>query len=230
MTKFEIGIISDTVCPWCFIGYKRLQVAIAQPLSQNPADTFAIQWHPFQLDPKSPKGESIDKNTSYERKFGEDGAEMLRQRLRSAGKDAGIEFNFAGRTGNTLDSHRLIELAKEKGDATIDRNESSTNLQTRLVEELFADYFERGQDITSHEVLTKAAGRVGLDEDEICSFLTTESLARDVERMASDNRADGVSGVPYFNINDVFNVSGGQEPDAFIALFNRLKKREAATL
>lgn len=230
MTQFEISIVSDTVCPWCYIGYRRLKAAIAQHLTQHRTDSFSISWHPFQLDPHSPRGQSIEKTTSYESKFGAQQAEMIFERLRSAAKGTGIEFSFAGRTGNTLDSHRLIEFAQRRDISTDERSGHSITLQTRLVEEIFVDYFERERDITSHSVLIAAARRVGLDEDEIAAFLRSDSLAKEVEEMAKENRERGVNGVPNFTINGVFTVEGAQEPAAFQMLFNRLKKREGAVL
>ena len=220
MTHFSISIVSDTVCPWCYIGLRHLQAAIAQHLAMYSGDSFAVSWRPFQLNPNSPRGQSVEKADSYERKFGTEQANLVFERLRSAGKGAGIKFSFGGRTGNTLDSHRLLEFARQK-EANVE------DLQTRLAEELFADYFERERDITDHVVLTKAAGRVGLLEHEVETFLATDQLAAQVEKDAIAARDDGVHGVPLFNINDQFEVEGAQEPRAFLMLFERFKKKES---
>lgn len=230
MTKFNITIISDTVCPWCYIGYRRLRVAMSQHLENFPTDAFSITWHPFQLNPRFPKGTSMDKSANYEEKFGSEQRQMVFDRLKSAAKDVGIEFKFGGRIGNTLDSHRLIEFAQDKDQSENSRHDQLSDSRTRLVEQLFGDYFEREQDITDHGVLTQAAVRAGLDEDEVKAFLRSDKLAREVEEKANESRDQGINGVPHFDINGVFTVEGAQEPAAFLMLFNRLKKREAAVL
>ncbi|KAK3681845.1 hypothetical protein LTR37_020829 [Vermiconidia calcicola] len=227
MTKFNITIISDTVCPWCYVGYRNLQSAITQHLGKHPGDTFEISWHPFQLNPNAPRGVSVDKARSYESKLGAQQAQIVFERLKSAGEKAGIKFSFRGRTGNTLDSHRLIEFARawqasSKGAGAC--VPSIRSPQTRVVEELFAAYFEHEQDITSHDVIAAAAGQAGLYEKQVRTFLAGDELAGHVSKEAESNRR-GVSGVPHFTINDVFAVEGAQEPAAFTALFDRYKKK-----
>lgn len=205
---------------------------MSQHLLEFPFDSFALTWHPFQLDPKAPKGQSVDKLASYEAKYGAEGTQVIFERLRSASGEVGIAFKFGGRMGNTIDSHRLIEFAQEQrqhqSSSSGDQLEADT--ATRLAEELFADYFEREQDITDHSVLIKAAGRAGIDEGEAETFLKSDELALETKQKASDIRGEGINGVPQFILNDTFTVEGGQEPRAFLALFGRLKKREAAAL
>ena len=229
MTNYDISIVSDTVCPWCYIGFRLLQAGISQHLAKYPDDTFVFSWHPFQLNPHAPKGRSIEKTNSSVNVLKEQPVEAVNERLRSAGKDAGINFKFNRRTGNTLDSHRIIEFACQKdaqSQSSTDRTPAPPqSLQTRLVEELFADYFERQQDIFDHDVLAKAAGRAGLDEDEVKALLTSYALSDQVEKEAKAARGEGVNGVPHFTINDMFDVEGAQEPNAFLMLFERLKKR-----
>ena len=231
MTRFHIPVVSDTVCPWCYVGYRHLKRAIAQQLANHPEDSFVISWRPFQLNPTAPKGQSIDKTRSYNSKLGKEQAGLVFERLRSAGKDAGIDFSFHGRTGNTLDSHRIIELARQKevdDEANVDSSGGAVaSLQTRVVEELFADYFEREQDITDHVVLARAAGRAGMDEHEVKAFLESDRLAKQVENEAADARNEGIRGVPLFTINDTFEVEGAQEPRAFTMLFERLRKKQS---
>lgn len=222
MTAFNITIISDNVCPWCYIGYRKLQSAISQHLAEHPSDTFAIQWQPFQLNPHAPRGTSVDKRTSYEQRLGVEQTQLVFERLRSAAKGTGIKFSFKGRTGSTLDSHRLIEYVGQKDSEAAD---GRSFLKIQLVEELFADYFERGRDITSQDVLARAASRAGLDEHEIKAFLASDALVKEVEQKARENRAE-VNSVPFFSINGVFTVEGAQEPAAFLMLFKRLKVRE----
>ena len=232
MTHFTISIISDTVCPWCYIGLRRLQLAITEHLSKYPGDTFALQWRPFQLNPNAPKGQTIDKIANYEKSLGAEQTQVVLERLRSAAKGTGINFSFNGSIGNTLDSHRLIEFARQK--EAVDQREGicqpygQRNLHTRVVEELFSAFFEKDQDITSHDVLVAAAGRAGMYENEVRQLLKSNSLAEKVQGEAMDARnQEGVNGVPHFTINDTFEIGGAQEPRAYGMLFERLKKREA---
>lgn len=225
--EFNILIISDTICPWCFIGYRRLRLAISQHLATHPNDTFSISWHPFQLNPNAPKGQTSDKRAVYERNYGAEQTELIFERLRTAAKGTGINFSFEGRTGSTLDSHRLLEYAEEKDAAGAGgRKGSLSGLQTRLAEELFGDYFERERDITSHDILVNAAERAGLDGAEARKFLESEALAKEVAEKARVPRENGINGVPHFSINDTFTVEGAQEPAAFLMLFRRLRKRQ----
>ena len=233
MTYYNISIISDTVCPWCYIGLRRLQAAITDHLSKYPGDSFSLQWRPFQLNPNAPKGHTIDKIENYEKNFGADQIQVIFERLRSGANGTGITFSFKGRTGNTLDSHRLIEFARLKETADelqgVCQPSGMRNLQTRLVEELFSAYFEKEKDITSHDVLVDAAGRVGMYEKEARAFLEGDRLAKEVESEAMDSRnVEGVNGVPHFTINGMFDVGGAQEPRAYGMLFERVKKREAS--
>lgn len=134
MTHFNIDIISDTVCPWCYVGHKRLTRAIAQHTQRHPADTFTTAWHAFYLDPTAPTpGE--DKQARYERRFGATRTRMMQERLAQIGAQEGIAFKFGGRTGNTRDSHRLVALGRAKGGEA----------QTRVVEALFNAYFEEAK-------------------------------------------------------------------------------------
>jgi predicted DsbA family dithiol-disulfide isomerase len=230
MTNYNISIVSDTVCPWCYIGYRRLQRAISLHLKQCPDDRFTLTWRPFQLNPHAPRGVSTEKAAASTDKFGIQRA--MRERLVSAGQEAGISFKFGGRTGNTLDSHRLLEFAKRSDEETKAHSAGDAavgwrSLQTRLAEELFADYFEREQDITNHKILAKAAGRAGMDEAEALSFLAGDELAEDVAQEAQATREEGVSGVPRFILNNDFEIEGAQEPNAFLMLFQRLKRKES---
>lgn len=192
MTNYNISIISDTVCPWCYIGLRRLQAAITDHLSKYPGDSFALQWRPFQLNPNAPKGQTVDKMANYEKSFGVEQTQVVLERLRSGAEGTGIKFSFKGRIGNTLDSHRLIEFArlKESKDQRqgICQPSGMRNLQTRLVEELFSAYFEKEKDITSHDVLVEAAGQAGMYEKEARAFLESDRLAKEVEAEAIDSR------------------------------------------
>ncbi|KAH6644145.1 thioredoxin-like protein [Boeremia exigua] len=218
MTNFNINIVSDTVCPWCYVGKQRLDKAIAAYKQKHPesGDTFSTTWHPFYLNPDA--GKSVDKQEVYVKKFGQERVATMQQMLAKIGKDEGISFKFGGRTGNTRDSHRLIQLGKTKG----------PKMQTRVVEELFAGYFENEKDITAREMLIESGVKAGLEEKEIKEWLDNGKGGAEVDKEVQNAREQNISGVPNFTINDSFEISGAQEPAAFVQLFERLKRMEGS--
>lgn len=149
-------------------------------------------------------------------KFGEARARMIWERLGALGKDEGINFVFGGKTGNTRDSHRLVQLGKTK----------SPQVQTRVIEELFAAYFEKEKDITSQDVLVEAGVKAGLDEAEIKEWMKEGKGGPEVDKEVQDAYNDNVTGVPNFTVNDRFEIGGAQEPAAFVQIFERLKRQE----
>ncbi|KMU79878.1 FRNE protein [Coccidioides immitis RMSCC 3703] len=215
MTNFSIKIVSDTVCPWCYVGKKRLEKAIKLYRAAHPEsnDTFSISWFPFYLNPNSPKS-GIDKQAYYHQRFGPERSRMMQSRLEQVGQAEGINFKFGGRTGNTRDSHRLIQLAKTRGEDT----------QTRVVEELFAAYFENEGDITSHDTLTKAAVKAGLGEAEVKAWLESDQGGPEVDKEVQDAQRSFVSGVPNFTIQGKYEIGGAEDPQAFLEIFETIEK------
>ncbi|OAL01411.1 thioredoxin-like protein [Phaeosphaeriaceae sp. SRC1lsM3a] len=218
MTRFEINVVSDTVCPWCYVGKKRLEKGIAAYKEKHPDsnDTFATNWFPFYLDPSAPK--SIDKQERYESKFGKERTAMMQQRLSQIGEAEGIHFKYGGKTGNTRDSHRLIQLGKTKG----------PQVQTRVIEELFAAYFENEKDITRQDVLIESGVKAGLEEKEAKEWLESGKGGPEVDKEVQDAVEQNISGVPNFTINDRFEIGGAQDAAAFVQLFERYKKQEGS--
>ena len=219
MTKFNIDIVSDTVCPWCYVGKKKLEkgIALYNAAHPNNKDTFATNWAPFYLNPQAPTT-GIDKREYYKSKFGDQKAEMIFDRLAAAGKDVGIDFDFGGRTGNTRNSHRLIQLGKTKG----------LDMQTRIVEELFASYFEQNGDITSYDVLQKAGVKAGLPEQEVNSWLSSDNGGKEVDKEVEEAQMRAVSGVPNFVLQSKYEIGGAQDPEAFFRAFERIKQIESS--
>ena len=142
---------------------------------------------------------------------------MMQERLAQLGKSDGIDFKFGGKTGNTRDSHRLIQLGKAKSPA----------VQTRVVEELFAAYFENERDITSHDVLVDAGVKAGLNATEVKEWLDSGRGGPEVDKEVQEAYEQSISGVPNFTIQDQFEIGGAQEPAAFMQLFERIKKQGA---
>ena len=223
MTTYTIDIVSDTVCPWCYIGHKRLSSAIKTHLSSNPNDTFHTRWHPYQLNPDAPRGQSTNKLAMYASKFGEQRSLAMIEHMKGLGESEGIHFSYGGNTGNTYDSHRLIALAAQK---EAGQSKEGQGLQTRVVEELFAEYFEKEGDITKHDVLERAAVKAGLDETDVKQTLGSDQFGQQVGKELREARMQGISGVPNFTINEQYEISGGQEPAAFMQIFNRIKTQK----
>lgn len=143
---------------------------------------------------------------------------MVFQRLIDAGSDVGIGFKFGGKTGNTRDSHRLIQLGKTKSPA----------VETRVVEELFAAYFENERDITSHDTLLEAGVRAGLPEQEVVAWLKSDQGGKAVDEEVAEAQKNQISGVPNFTVQGKYEVGGAQEPEVFVRLFEKIKAAEAA--
>jgi predicted DsbA family dithiol-disulfide isomerase len=212
MTVYNIDIVSDTVCPWCYVGKNRLDKAIELHKQKFPADTFNTTWNPFYLNPDAPK--SIDKQEYYERKFGAQRTEVMQHHLARLGKQLGINFAFGGKTGNTRDSHRLIRLAKTKG----------LQMQTKVVEQLFNAYFEANEDITTQEVLINRAVKAGLDEKEVRDCLESGKGGEAVDKEVEDAQHKFITGVPNFTINGRYEVQGAEEPMEFLQVFREVKE------
>ncbi|KAI4164193.1 MAG: hypothetical protein LQ342_002157 [Letrouitia transgressa] len=218
MTNFNITVVSDTVCPWCYVGKNKLDKAIALYKSAHPDtnDTFVTSWMPFYLNPDAPKV-GVDKRQFYMSKFGPDRTPVIFKRLEDVGKSVGVNFRFGGKTGNTRDSHRLIQLAKTKG----------PEMQTRTVEQLFKTYFEEEGDITSHNVLKAAASKAGLDETEVGEWLGSDKGGKEVDKEVKDAQLMSIGGVPHFTLQGKYEVGGAQDPSAFVELFERVKAMES---
>ncbi len=154
----------------------------------------------------------------YESKFGKERTAMMQQRMTQLGMCEGIDFKYGGKTGNTRDSHRLVQLGKTKG----------PQMQTRVIEELFAAYFENEKDITNQAILIEAAVKAGLGEKEAKDWLESGKGGAEVDREVQNAVEQDIHGVPNFTINGQFEVSGAQEPAAFVQLFERLKRQEGS--
>ncbi|RAL04971.1 DsbA family oxidoreductase [Aspergillus ibericus CBS 121593] len=227
MTHFNIQIISDTVCPWCYIGYRRLSRAITTHKTTYPTDTFTLTWHAFYLNPSSPTFPGLDKTEFYQSKFGADRTTAIFSRLAAVGQADGIAFSFGGRTGNTRDSHRLLWFAgqKERETAGTAGEEGVVGgLQTRVAEQLFRAYFEEEKNITDREVLVQAAVGAGLERAAVEALLGSEEGGKEVDLEAERARRQLVTGVPYYMVQGQYAVEGADEPDTFLEVFEQVKK------
>jgi predicted DsbA family dithiol-disulfide isomerase len=203
----QIDVISDTVCPWCFIGKRRLAAA----LEMRPEIEFDVQWRPYRLDPTVPKG-GIDRRTYMRNKFGE-GANVLAmsQALKAEGAKEGIAFDFdiIERRPDTLDSHRLIRWAAAAG------------VQDSMVERLFSAYFLEGRDIGDAGVLEFLAADIGMDSLQVADMLAGDTDLAAVEREAKLAGEMGITGVPAFIFANRYVITGAREADVLVRVIDK---------
>jgi predicted DsbA family dithiol-disulfide isomerase len=209
-----IDVVSDVVCPWCFIGKRRLEKAIA--MADVPV---AVRWHPFQLDPTIPP-EGKDRRAYLEDKF-KDPARIaaMHRNIETLGADEGIPFAFDRITvsPNTLDAHRLIRWAAEDG------------CQEALVEALFRAYFLDGRDIGDRAVLADIAESAGMDRERAAARLATSDDLQAVQSEIASAQSIGVTGVPTFILGGRYGVVGAQSPDVLAKAFADAAKALAAS-
>jgi predicted DsbA family dithiol-disulfide isomerase len=214
---FHLDIVSDTICPWCYVGKRRLAQAL--PLLAAEGLSFGVRWRPFQLNPDLPK-EGLDRRSYRSRKFGSwEKSQALDKQVAEAGRTEGIVFrhDLMTRTPNTLASHALIRLAHTVGGQA---------LQERVVEALFAAYFTQGRDIGDPDVLADIGEAVGLDRNRVLALLSDSASATavvDDERLARDL---GLTGVPSFVLEGHPLFSGAQP----VAIMVRALRAAAADL
>jgi predicted DsbA family dithiol-disulfide isomerase len=203
---YQIDVISDVVCPWCYIGLRRLAQARAALAEDDPARDVPVRWHPFQLNPELPRA-GVARRAYLEDKFGgPERAAQVYARVAAAAATVGIAFAFERieRQPNTLDAHRLIAWAQARRDAG------------DLVERLFRAYFIEGRAIGEREVLAEIAGEAGFDAAHARARLESDAGIEEIARMDRRAREIGVGGVPFFIFNEQIAVSGAQEPDVLV--------------
>ena len=202
----HIDVVADVICPWCFIGKRRLERALAL----RPDLAATLSWRAFELNPDLPS-DGIPRELYLTAKFGSYGAaERLYAAVSDAGRAEGIKFAFERirRTPNTLRAHRLIHFASGKGCAE------------RVVEALFRAYFLEGQDIGHIEILAELAADVGLDQAETRQYLTEDEGTTEVRAEEHRARRLGIHAVPYFVLERGYAISGAQEPEIFLPMFD----------
>jgi predicted DsbA family dithiol-disulfide isomerase len=203
-----VDVISDVICPWCYIGKRRLEKAIALAGRLD----VRVRWHPFQLNPQMPR-EGMSRRAYRTAKFGSwERSLALDAQVMEAGRGEGIDFAFEKqeRTPNTLDAHRLIGLADREG------------LQDAVVEVLFRAYFTEGRDISVRQTLLDVVAQAGLDRRMAASMLDGDDGLDEIRAEEERARRAGVQGVPFFIINGEVAISGAQPPGVFLDAFDRL--------
>ena len=196
-----IDVVSDVVCPWCFIGKRHLEAALA---GLPEAAGATIRWHPFELNPDLP-AEGVDRKGYLEAKFGGPArAAEIYARVREAGTRAGLDFDFEAivRQPNTRDAHRLIAWAQSRGEAG------------PLVERLFRAYFQEGRYVGDRDTLAALAAEAGCNADAARVWLESGLGADEITDAEARVRALGISGVPFFIFGGKVGLSGAQPPEA----------------
>ncbi len=203
-----IDVVSDVMCPWCYIGKRRLEAA----LKQRPDLDVVVQWHPYQLDATIPKG-GMDRQEYLNKKFGgPDGAKSVYANIVKAGEVEKIPFAFdqIPYSPNTIDCHRLIHWSQEGGH------------QDALVERLFELFFLEGKDVGDHAVLQSAARDVGMDGEKVAQLLSGDSDVDTIEKSIASAQKMGIQGVPCFIFDNKYVVSGAQSPEVFLELLDQI--------
>ncbi|MEO0916164.1 MAG: DsbA family oxidoreductase [Pseudomonadota bacterium] len=210
----KLDIISDPICPWCYIGKTNLDKALAE----IPDHPFTIEWHPFQLNPDMPAG-GMDRKAYLEGKFGgKEGAVRAYAPVVEHAEKSGAHINFDAikTTPNTIDAHRLIHWA------------GIEQRQSLVVNLLFKAYFVDGRDIGDHEVLADIADTAEMDAAMVAKLLASDADTDDIRARDAHSRKIGVGSVPTFIVGGKHAVPGAQPPEMWVGVINEIKDQIAA--
>ena len=209
-TALCIDVYSDVICPWCYVGKRRLERALKE---WNGSVPVKVSWKPFQLNPAMPKS-GMDRRRYLEEKFGgSEAAQSIYDHVAAAGAVERIPFAFdrIARTPNTFAAHRLIWLAGDHGK------------QDEVVELLLRQYFVEGEDIGNVQTLARAVAEAGLDRATVETFLNSNEGVESVKAEEAAGHRLGIRAVPYFVINGTSVLSGAQPPEEFLAAFREIE-------
>jgi predicted DsbA family dithiol-disulfide isomerase len=210
-----VDVISDVICPWCYIGKRRLEKAINALAGRREV---RVRWHPFELNPQMPKG-GMDRRAYRTAKFGSwERSQTLDTQVAAVGVQEGLVFAFdkMQRTPNTLDAHRLIRLAGLEG------------VQEAVAEALFRAYFTEGLDISDRRTLLDVAVEAGVDRGRADHELNSDDGLAAIRAEEEQAHRLGVQGVPFFIVNGEVALSGAQEPGAFLEAFEQASNVQKA--
>jgi len=209
----NLEIFSDLICPWCFIGKRRLDEALATGVGEG----VNIIWRAYQLYPAIP-AEGMDRGAFVRQRFPDGDPSDGRRRIEAEAGRIGIDMSFdrIERMPNTFSGHRLLHHAREHG------------VQHELADRLFSAYFERGADLGDRAVLLEEAASVGLDRDSVSAYLDSESGEDAVRREIERATVIGVTGVPCFVFAGAYALPGAQEPEVIAQVIERAKIKLAA--
>jgi predicted DsbA family dithiol-disulfide isomerase len=205
----RIDIWTDVVCPWCYVGKRRFEKALA---TFPHRDEVHVVHRSFQLNPAAPPGRTSPRRDALMAKYGlsESQVEAMNARMEQTAAEEGLRYDLSeGVTGNTFDAHRLLHLAHDRG------------RQDEVIERLYRAYFTEKRSLFDHESLVELVGEAGLDRDEAQRMLSSNDYADGVARDIAEARALGANGVPFFVIDQRYGVSGAQPPEVFARALER---------
>lgn len=203
-----ITVYSDVVCPWCYVGKKRFELALESP---DMPEIRPVAWRPFELNPDMP-AEGMERAAYRAAKFGAERSAELDRTMSQTGEEVGIRFAFSQmkRTPNTRLAHRLIWEAGRQG------------AQNPVVNRLFAAYFEEARDIGNASVLKEVGEEAGLDSKAIQAALCDPESEQAVQQLVTDGYRMGIQGVPFFILAEKYGVSGAQPPQMWLEALPRI--------
>lgn len=208
----RIDVWSDVICPWCYLGVRRLGLALDR---LGWGDDIEVHLRAFQLDPSASR-EPGDLRQALERKYGPGAFDSMTTRLTRLGEAEGLDYRFdLALRVNTLDAHRLLAWADEQG----------TTAQATLAQRLFLGYFTEGENVADHATLARLAGEAGLDVAAASEVLAGDAYAAEVRKDIDEARDRDIHGVPNFVIEDRFAIPGAQDVDTMVALLQRARER-----
>lgn len=212
MQKIKVDIVSDIVCPWCYIGKRRIELAIE--LLKHELE-FEVTYLPFELNPDMPKNGRNQKEYLTEKFGGESQYQRLTQHVTNVAKEEGLVFDYERQqiSPNTRDAHRLIWIAKEEG------------LQSQVKEVLMDAYFAKGEDLSSSDTLIRLASEAGLDRTKADKLIQSEEGITEVAYLEQLNQQRGIRGVPFYIVNDKYGISGAQPTATFVAAFREISNK-----
>jgi predicted DsbA family dithiol-disulfide isomerase len=207
--KIKIDIVSDVVCPWCYIGKRRLEKAMNHLKDQYD---FKVAYQPFELNPDIPKEGVNQKEYLLKKMGGESRYEQIVNQTTQTAATEGLRFDFRKQQilPNTKEAHRIIHLSKEEGK------------QAEIKEAFMKAYFEEGIDLSKKENLINVAVKAGLDASKVKSWLDSDVGLAEVEAMEKMNYQRGISGVPFYIVNNKYGVSGAQPSEEFIKMLTQV--------
>ena len=213
----KVEIWSDIACPWCYVGKRRFERALQQ---FEHARDVEVVWRSFELDPNAPRTHAESQDELLAKKYGMpvEKARAMNERMTAEARKEGLDFHLERvKVGNTFDAHRLVHLAAESGRADV------------MKERLMRAYFTEGEAVGDPETLLRLGAEVRLDEDRVRDVLNSDAYAGDVRADEERARSFGISGVPFFAIDEKYGVSGAQSSEVLLDALRQAYEEAEAT-
>lgn len=208
----KIDIVSDVACPWCYVGKRRLE----QALEQWEGAPIEVEWHPYQLDPTM-RAEGLNRDTYLGNKFGDiERAQQMTDHLTNVGKEVGIDFDFGENwlAVNTLPLHQMLVVAGQEG------------FKNELKERFLKAYFVETLHLNDTSILENIGAEFGWSTEKVQAIIQNEELGKAVQQKIKHFQESGVSGVPFFIINNKYGISGAQPSEVFLDAFKQVSSLE----